>query len=75
MEEYIVEENVIHPIVVQDRAMPYRSDTVSNVRGTLEDGLASIPHSHSDPPEARLTRPHTVSRPQHDNEEAVRGQW
>lgn len=42
MQEYIVEEQVISPIVVQDRAMPYRSDRVSNVMGTLEDGLASI---------------------------------
>ncbi|GAB3019770.1 ABC transporter substrate-binding protein [Natronobiforma cellulositropha] len=42
MQEYLVEENVIHPIVVQDRAMPYRSDRVSNVSGMLEDGLAGI---------------------------------
>ena len=39
---YLTEEQVLHPIVVQDRAMPYRTDRVSNVRGTLEDGLASI---------------------------------
>lgn len=42
MQEYLVTEQVLHPIVVQDRAMPYRTDRVSNVRGTLEDGLASI---------------------------------
>ena len=42
MLEHLVEENVLHPIMVQDRAMPYRTDRVSNVRGTLEDGLASI---------------------------------
>ncbi|WP_290810930.1 ABC transporter substrate-binding protein [Halovivax sp.] len=42
MQEKLVTEHVLHPIIVQDRAMPYRTDAVSNVRGTLEDGLASI---------------------------------
>ena len=42
MQEYLVNEHVLHPIAVQDRAMPYRTDRVSNVRGMLEDGLAGI---------------------------------
>ncbi|NGM70365.1 hypothetical protein G6M89_15350 [Natronolimnobius sp. AArcel1] len=42
MYEYLMEEQVISPIAVQDRAMPYNEDRVSNVQEVLEDGLASI---------------------------------
>ena len=42
MQEFMVDDHVIHPIVVQDRAMPFRTDRVSNVSGMLEDGLAGI---------------------------------
>lgn len=42
MYDYLMEEQVISPIVVQDRAMPYNEERISNVREVLEDGLASI---------------------------------
>ncbi|WP_331233341.1 ABC transporter substrate-binding protein [Natronorarus salvus] len=41
-QEYLVDEYVLVPILVQDRAMPYNSERVSNVHEYLEDGLAGI---------------------------------
>ena len=42
MQEHLVEEGVFTPLFVQDRAMPYNSDVVSNTVEFLEDGLSSV---------------------------------
>lgn len=42
MQEHLVSEAVITPLFVQDRAMPFNANTVSNTVEFLEDGLSSV---------------------------------
>lgn len=42
MQQYLMEEQVVTPIIAQQRVFPYDSNRLSNVRPTLENSLASV---------------------------------